>query len=414
MARASPRARASDAKPRMPAAVSEPTLLCLASYFKGEDFLRECREQGARVILLTVEELKDEPWPLESIDDFRWMPTLLDRSHVLNGVSFLARSERIERVVALDEFDLEMAAVVREHLALPGMGTSATLSVRDKLHMRLDAHAAGIGVPRFTSLVNDAALRDWTRGVPAPWILKPRGDAATKGIRRIADETELWPTIEALGDRRSSYLLEAFVAGDVFHVDGIVADGRLVFAEAHGYARPPFEVTRGGGLFMSRTLERDSSTARALLGLTAELVTSIGIARGAVHTEFIRATGAEEPLFLEIAARVGGAHIADMVEAASGVNLWREWARVEVADLRGEVYRPPEPRRDYAGIIVSLARQEWPDDSSFDAAEIVWRLKKKHHIGFVMRSSDPDRIRALQADYGERIARDFSATVPET
>lgn len=394
--------------------VFRPTILCLASYFKGEDFLRECREQGARVILLTVEELKDEPWPREVIDDFRWMPTLLDRSHVLNGVAFLARSERIDRVVALDEFDLEMAAVVREHLALPGMGSSATLSVRDKLRMRLEADAAGIAVPRFTSLVNDAALHHWTEHVSPPWILKPRGDAATKGIRRIADATDLWPTIEALGDRRSWYLLEEFMPGDVFHVDGIVAAGRLVFAEAHGYARPPFEVTRGGGLFMSRTLERDSSTARALLGLTSELVRSLGIARGAIHTEFIRGAGEDEPLFLEIAARVGGAHIADMVEAASGVNLWREWARVEVADASGGTYEAPEARRDYAGIILSLARQEWPDDSSFDAPEIVWRLKKKHHIGFVMRSSDPDRIRALQEEYGERIAREFSATVPET
>lgn len=393
---------------------SRPTILCLASSFEGEDFLRACRGLGARVILLTVEERKDEPWPREAIDDFRWMPTLLDRSRVLNGVALLARSERIDRVIALDAFDLEMAAAVREHLVLPGMGASATLSVRDKLRMRLDADAAGIAVPRFTSLVNDAALREWTERVPPPWILQPRGDAATRGIRRIPDANDLWPVVEALGDRRSWYLLESFVAGDVFHVDGIVADGRLAFAEAHGYGRPPSDVTRGGGLFMSRTLERDSSAARRLLGLTSELVASLGLARGAIHAEFIRGAGEEEPLFLEIAARVAGDHVADMVEAASGVNLWREWARVEVADVRGEAYRTPEQRRDHAGIIVSLARQEWPDDSSFAAPEIVWRLKKKHHIGFVMRSPDPERIRTLQAEYGARIARDFSATMPET
>lgn len=394
--------------------MGHPTILCIASYFKGEDFLRECREQGARVLLLTVEELKREPWPREAIDDFRYMPDLLNRAHVLNAVSFLARSERIDRVVPLDEFDLEMAAVLREHLTLPGMGTTATLSFRDKLRMRLEADAAGIGVPDFTALVNDAEVHAWMARVPAPWILKPRGDAATKGIRRISEPSELWPVLDALGDRRSFFLLERFVEGDVFHVDGIVADSRLLFAEAHGYARPPFDVTRRGGMFMSRTLERDSDTVRALLGLTGRLVSTLGIARGAIHTEFIRGRGEEEPLFLEIAARVGGAHIADMVEAASGVNLWREWASVEIADARGAAYRAPAARRDYAGIIVSLARQEWPDDRSFDAPEIGWRLKKKHHIGFVVRSPDPARVRALQTEYGERIARDFSAAVPET
>ena len=395
--------------------MSQPTILCMSSYFKGEDFLRQLRDDGARVILLTVEELKDEPWPRDAIHDFRYMPDLLDRSNVLNAVSWLARSEKIALVVALDEFDLEMAATVREHLALPGMGTTATLSFRDKLRMSMQADAADIPVPDFTPLVNDAAIDEFAARVSAPWILKPRGSAATMGIRRVGSQPELWPTLEALGDTRSHHVLARFVDGDVFHVDGIVADGRLVFAEANAYARPPFEVTRGGGMFMSRSLERDGDTARVLVRLAAQLVTTLGLARGAIHAEFIRGREpGDEPLFIEIAARVGGAHIADMVEAATGVNLWREWARVELAEVRGETYRPPTPRADHAGIIVSLARQEWPDDSSFDAPEIVWRLKKLHHIGFVMRAAQPDRIRDLQAQYSERIARDYAAYIPET
>ena len=392
----------------------KPTILCMSSYFKGEDFLRQCRDEGARVILLTVEELKGEPWPRDAIDDFRYMPDLLDRASVLNAVSWLARTERIDRIVPLDEFDLEMAAAVREHLAITGMGTTATLSFRDKLRMTMQADAAGIAVPDYTPVVNDVAINEFAAQVPAPWILKPRGSAATMGIRRVAEPTELWPTLDALGDQRSHHVLARFVDGDVFHVDGIVAEGKLVFAEANAYARPPFEVTRGGGMFMSRSLERDGDTARVLVRLAGQLVTTLGLQRGAIHAEFIQGRGAgDEPLFIEIAARVGGAHIADMVEAATGVNLWRQWASVELADVRGDQYRAPTPRSDYAGIIVSLARQEWPDDSSFDAPEVVWRMKKKHHIGFVMRSTNPDRIRELQAQYSERIAREYSAFMPE-
>ena len=69
--------------------------------------------------------------------------------------------------------------------------------------------------------------------------------------------------------------------------------------------------------------------------------------------------------FLEVAARVGGAHIAETLEAARGHNLWREWARIEVAGERG-VYEVPPHREDYAGICISLARQEWPDTSGYD------------------------------------------------
>ena len=48
----------------------------------------------------------------------------------------MARGRRFDRVVALDEFDLEIAALIREHMRLPGMGVTATAFYRDKLAMR--------------------------------------------------------------------------------------------------------------------------------------------------------------------------------------------------------------------------------------------------------------------------------------
>ena len=47
------------------------TVLCLASYFKGGEFLRECHRMGCRVLLVTLESLRDEPWPREAVDEFR-------------------------------------------------------------------------------------------------------------------------------------------------------------------------------------------------------------------------------------------------------------------------------------------------------------------------------------------------------
>ena len=57
--------------------------------------------------------------------------------------------------------------------------------------------------------------------------------------------------------------------------------------------------------------------------------------------------------FIEVAARVGGAYISDVVEAATGVNLWREWARIEVGGGKRPL-RIAEIRREYAGVILSL------------------------------------------------------------
>jgi biotin carboxylase len=134
--------------------------------------------------------------------------------------------------------------------------------------------------------------------------------------------------------------------------------------------------------------------------------------RGATHAEFIRSHGDGEVCFLEIAARVGGANIDKMVEYATGVNLWVEWARVELAHLRGEEYQLPESRRESAGLVVSLARQQWPDTGAYCDPEIVWRLHKEHHVGFIVASPEHARVQSLLGRYVTRVAADFTATAP--
>src|ERR1700694_4789077 len=124
-----------------------PTILCLASYEKGVDFLREAKRQGSHVILLAVQALEHIPWPRESIDEIYFMPDLDDVPAVINGVSYLARTRAIDRIVPLDEYDVLLAATLREHLRLQGMSESATRYLRDKLAMRVGAREHDIPVP---------------------------------------------------------------------------------------------------------------------------------------------------------------------------------------------------------------------------------------------------------------------------
>jgi hypothetical protein len=69
-------------------------------------------------------------------------------------------------------------------------------------------------------------------------------------------------------------------------------------------------------------------------------------------------------------------------------------------------------RREYAGVILSLARQEHPDTSAYADPEIVYRVTKYHHAGFVLRSPDPERIHQLLDSYSLRFREDFFATQP--
>ncbi len=391
------------------------TILIIASYEKGHEFVRTCKREGYRVILLTSASLEqDHQWPKECIDELFFMrdrAKVWDPAETLRAVSYLARTREFDRIVPLDDFDLEIAAQIREHLRVPGMGDTTTRYFRDKLAMRTRAQSAGLRVPDFVHLLNDARIHAFTERVPAPWVVKPRSSAGAIGIKKAATKDDLWRIIDEVGDERPGYLLERYVRGDVYHVDSLVHDNRVVFQRASRYGRPPLDVSHGGDVFTSRILPPSVDEARALVEMNTQVLTAMRLVRGSSHTEFIRGSEDGQLYFLETSARVGGAHIAEMVEAATGLNPWREWARIELAGEDGHYVLPPT-RDEYAGLLVSLARQESPDMSVFSDPEVVWRLEKKHHVGLIVRSPSPSRVDELLADYLERVRRDFHATAP--
>lgn len=387
------------------------TILCVSSYEKGQEFLRTCKKLGCTVFLLTSEKLRNADWPSDVIDEMFFMPEELPLTDLIHAVSYAARTRHIDRVVALDEFDMESVAALREHLRLPGMGLTTVRYFRDKLAMRQQAQESGILAPEFIPILNYDDLREFTGQVAGPWLLKPRSQASGIGVKKIQSQEELWPWLDQLGDRQSEYLLEQFIPGSVFHVDGIVSGRAVLFAEAHAYGAPPLDVSHQGGVFTTRTVARDSIDAVALKEIHLKLIQSLGLVRGVTHAEFLKAHKDNRFYFLEVAARVGGAYISNMVETAAGINLWREWARLEVT--AGKLpYELPQSRDDYAGVIVSLARQQEPDTTGYTDPEIVERIKKFHHAGFVLKSSSSERIEQLLASYSQRFAHDFLATQP--
>ena len=388
------------------------TLLCMASFFKGAAFLKAAKQLGCTVLLITRENMAGEDWPHESIDEIFYMPTLRERPGIIYAISYIARTHAIDHIVALDDYDVETAGALRDHLRLPGLGESHARHFRDKLTMRTLARDASIPIPEFTGVFNYDQLREFMQRVPPPWLLKPRSEASAMGIITIHHPDELWPVLDQLGDAQSYHLLEQFLPGDVFHLDGLVEDGKLIFAEAHRYARPPMSVYQGGGVFVTRTLERGSAAAKSLQALNRRVLKALDAVRGATHVEYIRAHKDGKFYFLECANRVGGANIAETVEFACGLNLWAEWAKIEVAHLRGETYQLPPTRSDYAGVMNCLARQEYPDLSDYSDPEVVWWMKKRHHAGLILASPDSERLQFLLDNYSRRFAEDFLAVMP--
>lgn len=392
------------------------TFLCISFYFKGAAFLEACAAAGNKVFLLTKKSLEDQPWPREALADVFYLESDENSpqnfQNMRNGLAWLIRENKIDRIVALDDFDVEKAAFLREEFRIPGMGQTTARYFRDKLAMRIQARDAGIPVPPFSPLFNNEEINQYAATVAPPWVVKPRAEASATGIKKVHNTEQLWEVINGLGEDRQQYLVEQFLPGDVYHVDVISYEAELAFCQVSKYLNTPFEVAHGGGIFRSQTVPYKGVEDEALRSQTNIVMKAFGMQFSASHTEFIRSHADGNFYFLETSSRVGGAHLAEMVEFASGVNLWAEWAKLETAVAKGVHYELPEIRQDHAGILISLARFEHPDTRDYQDPEIVWRINKPHHVGFIVRGDSHKRVTELLDQYAERVYQDFHASAP--
>ncbi len=387
------------------------TILCISSYEKGFDFMREAKTLGCRVILLTSKSLGGANWPRESLDEIFYIPDKnkdWNMQDVIYGVSYLARTENIDRIVALDDFDVERAASLREHLRIAGMGDTTARHFRDKLAMRMVAKEKGIPVPEFLHVLNHKKINKFAETVPFPYMIKPRLLAGSYGLKKVHNKEEMWDRINHLGDEQSFFLMERFVPGSIYHVDTIINNKEIVFGLASKYGTPPFEVAHDGRVFTSKTLDSKSDEAKEVLELNKKVLKALGLLRGVSHSEFIRDENGKL-FFLETSSRVGGANLSSLVEAATGINLWREWAKIEI--LNGEKeYKLPKVENNFAAILNSLSKQEWANLDAYSDPEVWWRLKKEYHAGLIIKSSSEKRIEQLLHEYTKRFYNDFFAT----
>lgn len=378
-------------------------VLFLARGFKGNEAFREARRLGHVPLLMTKSDLLGAPWDRDALDDVVAVDSLEERGVVEPVVYFLARTRRFVRVGAIDDMNVGIAAALREQLCLPGQGVSEARFFRDKLAMRRRAHEKGVLVPAFTATFHDDDVRAFLRETPGPYLVKPRSEASSRGIRKVSTAEQVYALLDELGDARALHLIERYVHGSVFHVDAATHGGKVRFAEASGYHRPLLDVASSGGMMVTRTVAHGTKARADLLEANERVLAALGFDHGVSHTEFIVGNGGEV-YFLESGGRVAGAHIPELVEAATGVSLWREYARLELLEP-GAPYEPPPRRDDHAALLIALSRSPWPNLSALNGPEVVWRLDEiEHQAGVVIKTATAAELDALLPSRAERFA----------
>lgn len=392
-------------------------IVCIASEHKGNEFLEEAQNAGWHVSLVTRKKLLDEPWAWTALNDVKTVEDDASQEDYVRAITNIAGSRTIDRIVGLDEFDVMTAARAREHLQLGGMTSSHALRFRDKLSMRNIAAKAGIACPEFTGVFNKQSIEDFLERVPGPWIVKPRYEVSAFGIRKCETTEQVWEVLNDLDNRNnwrdhpSQFVLERFIAGNVFHVDSVVDNGKVQAAGVSQYGTPPFSVTHYGGVFTTSIVPYKSKERKELEALNKTLLEAFKYERGVSHAEFLQSSDDGKFYLLEVACRVGGAYIANVLEHACNFNLWREWAKLETA-TKESPYKLPKLRKDFAGVALALANQDQPDTSHYTDEEIVYRVTKPKHVGMIFYSKKQTRLEELLNVYSERISVDFLAVAP--
>ena len=80
--------------------------------------MHECKRLGCHVTLITKEKMLQEDWPHDSLEELIAVPNDAGPALMIDLVAYLARQRKPDRVIALEEFDVMTAALIREHFCL--------------------------------------------------------------------------------------------------------------------------------------------------------------------------------------------------------------------------------------------------------------------------------------------------------
>lgn len=228
----------------------------------------------------------------------------------------------VDRLVAVSEFTLGIAAEVREALDIPGPRPADVAVYRDKLRMKEVVAEAGVRVPRFASCADHGAAVEFARSTGFPLILKPVGGAASIGIHRVEDEAALTVLLDQVDT--ADHELEEFIDGAIYHVDGFAdQDARIPFMAVSRYINDCLSFEAAGEPLGSVVVQASPLRER-VEEFARRCVSALGMTSMPFHLELFLTPGGEL-VFLEVAGRIGGAEVPYLTEKLFGINLFRAW-----------------------------------------------------------------------------------------
>ncbi|MDF5731653.1 MAG: ATP-grasp domain-containing protein [Rhizonema sp. PD38] len=230
------------------------------------------------------------------------------------------------RVIGHSEYDLIRAAHLRAVFSLPGQNIESATSYRNKFLMKEYASKAGIPVAQQTRIDSPVQLLIFIEQHGLPVVVKPLDGGGSRGVEVLQDQKQVREFVKTLPN--CNYMVESFVSGQLYHIDGLARDGKICFATSSNYFSEGclnFHTSQSNGSYL---LESDSLLHYNLVQFTQGVIDALPASPElGFHAEaFVQKDG--KIVLCEIAARTAGGWIIESIDLAYGINLNREWVRL--------------------------------------------------------------------------------------
>ncbi|MGW9360941.1 ATP-grasp domain-containing protein [Streptomyces diastaticus] len=282
----------------------------------GWEILVASHESDGRVVADAVRSLATEILTVDTNDNAA-LEAAVEASH---------QQDPIHAVVAGGEYYVPAAALLSARLGLSGLAPAAVDLVRHKARMREAVAASGLEQPKFT-VVRDAAEIDAACAhVGLPAVVKPVDSGGSVHVSRVDTPDEARAALAAIHaeegfefDRalNTDAIVEQYVPGTEYSADGYVHDGEVVVVAVTRKLLGPEPRFLELGHLTPAPL--DEPTRSALAAYATDVVKAVRITTGPFHCELRLSDG--RPVLMEVAARLPGDKITELMEMATGLVL---------------------------------------------------------------------------------------------
>ncbi|MCB9779884.1 MAG: hypothetical protein H6742_15065 [Alphaproteobacteria bacterium] len=296
-----------------------------------QDYVRGLAAVGAQVLGVGSDPVHGIPPHVRAcLHDYLQVPNIMAEDDVIARVSAWTRGTTVDRVEALWEPVVILAARLRERLGCPGMSLDTVMGFRDKQLMKERVAAAGLRVPHAFRVRSADDARKAAARIGFPLILKPIAGAGSADTFRVDDAKALDAILGRMGHVREASC-EEFVEGDEFTYDTVCIDGRPAYENVAQYLPRPLiartEHWISPCIVTLRDLEDPGLKDGIALG--RGVLDALSMGTGFTHMEWYRKADGEV-VFGEIGCRPGGAHLVDQMNYTGDIDLFVEWARAVV------------------------------------------------------------------------------------